>query len=131
MPGQDPLRVRAALEKFVREHCPPGIAAAIAHFAAAPAVLLDQNGPWIAAASDAMARGFGTPPVFVREGLTIPIVNLLKSSLGLETLLLGFGLPDDGPHAPNEKFDLENLRAGARSAAVLYQAAAAVGRHVP
>jgi len=126
VPGQDPLRVRGSLEKFVRAHCPPGLAATINHFAAAPAVSVDHGGRWASAAMDAVARGFGAAPVFVREGLTIPVVNLLKSTLGLDTLLLGFGLPDDGPHGPNEKFDLENLRAGARTAAFLYEALALV-----
>jgi acetylornithine deacetylase/succinyl-diaminopimelate desuccinylase-like protein len=126
--GQDSLRVRALLEKFVRERCPPELAVTSSHFAAAPAVLVDQEGLWAAAASEAVARGFGAQPVFIREGLTIPVVNLLKSTLGLDTLLLGFGLPDDSPHAPNEKFDLDNLRAGARTAAVLYSTLSATGR---
>jgi len=128
VPGQDPLRVRAAFEKFARDRCPPGLALKVSHYAAAPAVLLDHKGPWATAASEAMAHGFGASPVLIREGLTIPVVNLLKSTLGVDTLLLGFGLPDDSPHAPNEKFDLENLRAGARSAAILYPMLAAAGR---
>lgn len=127
--GQDPLRVRAMLEKFVADHCPSGLAVTISHFAAAPAVLVDHDGPWVSAAAAAIARGFGAPPVLIREGLTIPVVNLLKSTLGLDTLLLGFGLPDDSPHAPNEKFDLENLRAGARTAAVLYEMLAGAPRN--
>jgi acetylornithine deacetylase/succinyl-diaminopimelate desuccinylase-like protein len=121
VPGQDPLGVRAALEKFVHDRCPSGLAVTISHYAAAPAVLLDHRGKWASIASQAIARGFGAPPVFIREGLTIPVVNLLKNKLGLETLLLGFGLPDDSPHSPNEKFDLDQLRAGARTAAILYQ----------
>jgi acetylornithine deacetylase/succinyl-diaminopimelate desuccinylase-like protein len=120
VPRQDPLRVRAEFEKFCHDRCPAGLVAKISHFAAAPAVLVDHAGPWATAASDAVAEGFGAPPVLIREGLTIPVVNLLKSELGLDTLLIGFGLPDDGPHAPNEKFDLENLRAGTRTAAILY-----------
>jgi acetylornithine deacetylase/succinyl-diaminopimelate desuccinylase-like protein len=123
--GQDPLHVRAAFERFVRDRCPRGLTATISHFAAAPAVSVDQAGRWTKAAADAVTQGFGMPPVFVREGLTIPVVNMLKSTLGLQTLLLGFGLPDDAPHSPNEKFDLENLRAGSRTAAVLYQTLAA------
>ncbi|MGA2231312.1 MAG: dipeptidase, partial [Tepidisphaeraceae bacterium] len=119
--GQDPARVRAAFEKFVNDRCPPGLGVTISHYAAAPAAVVDPDGPWAAAAAAAVAQGFGVPPVLIREGLTIPVVNLLKSSLGVETLLIGFGLPDDNPHAPNEKFDLDNLGAGARTAAVLYE----------
>lgn len=72
------------------------------------------------AAVAAVEQGFGVAPVLIRDGLTIPIVNLLRRELALDTLLLGFGLPDDKPHAPDEKFDLDSLRAGARTAAVLY-----------
>lgn len=126
--GQDPLQVRAALEKFVWDHCPRGLAATITHYAAAPAALVDHQGRWASAATAAVARGFGTQPALIREGLTIPVVNLLKRMLKLDTLLLGFGLPDDQPHAPNEKFDLESLRAGTRTAAILYKMLAAADR---
>lgn len=125
VPGQDPQRIRAALEDFVHTHAPPGLTTSFSHFAAAPAVRLDPHGPWISAAAGAITQGFGVPPVFIREGLTIPVVNLLKRELSLDTLLLGFGLPDDAPHAPNEKFDLANLHAGSRTAACLYQSLAA------
>jgi acetylornithine deacetylase/succinyl-diaminopimelate desuccinylase-like protein len=127
VPGQDPLRVRAAFGKFVRDRCPAGLESIISHFAAAPAVSLDHQGPWVTAAAAAVTQGFGVPPVYIREGLTIPVVNLLKRTLELDALLLGFGLPDDSPHAPNEKFDLENLHAGARTAAALYRMLASAG----
>jgi acetylornithine deacetylase/succinyl-diaminopimelate desuccinylase-like protein len=56
----------------------------------------------------------------MREGGSIPVVNLFKQELGLDTLLIGFGLDDDNVHAPDEKFDLDALHAGARTAAALY-----------
>lgn len=120
VPRQDPLAVRAALERFVREHCPAGLAAELTHFAAARAVSVPSDGPWARAAAEAVRVGFGVPPVLIREGLTIPVVSLLDRELGLETVLLGFGLPDDRPHAPDEKFDLAALHHGARTAAALY-----------
>jgi acetylornithine deacetylase/succinyl-diaminopimelate desuccinylase-like protein len=125
---QQPLRVRAALEKFVHDRCPQGLEATFFHYAAAPAVSVDHRGKWASVASEAVAQGFGVRPVFIREGLTIPIVNLLKHKLGLDTILMGFGLPDDNPHAPDEKFDLGQLRAGARTAAAFYGRAATVYR---
>lgn len=117
---QDPLKVRAAFDNYIREHTPAGLLQTTTHFAAAPAALVSSEGRWIAAATAAVHRGFGVVPVLLREGLTIPVVNLLKASLGLDTLLVGFGLPDDRPHAPNEKFDLDALSAGSRTAAALY-----------
>jgi len=123
--GQDPLKVRAAFEDFVRGHCPPGLSVNVDHFAAAPAVQTSQDSPWMKAAINALHLGFGARPVMIHEGLTIPVVHLLKRSLGLDSLLIGFGLPDDAPHAPNEKFDLGSLWGGTRSAANLYEFIAA------
>jgi acetylornithine deacetylase/succinyl-diaminopimelate desuccinylase-like protein len=57
----------------------------------------------------------------MREGGSIPVVATIKSVLGMDTLLVGFGLPDDRVHSPNEKFDLDALHQGTRTAAVLYE----------
>jgi acetylornithine deacetylase/succinyl-diaminopimelate desuccinylase-like protein len=120
VPNQDPLAVQYALMEFVGQNCPAGLTAEVIHFAGAPAVSVPSEGPWVQAAVAAVKRGFGVEPVLIREGLTIPIVNLLRQRVGLDTLLVGFGLPDDNPHSPNEKFDLDCLHAGARTAAALY-----------
>ena len=71
-------------------------------------------------AAEAVEVGFGTRPTFIRSGGSIPVVELIKSKLGVDTLLIGFGLPDDRVHSPNEKFDLDAFHAGARTAAALY-----------
>jgi acetylornithine deacetylase/succinyl-diaminopimelate desuccinylase-like protein len=63
----------------------------------------------------------------MREGGSIPVVGLIKQTLGIDTLLVGFGLPDDRVHSPNEKFDLDALHGGTRSAAVLYQKLSQLG----
>ena len=72
-------------------------------------------------AAEAVEIGFGTAPTLIREGGSIPVVGLIKKALGIDTLLVGFGLPDDRVHSPNEKFDLDALHAGTRTAAVLYE----------
>jgi succinyl-diaminopimelate desuccinylase len=118
--GQQPLAVRAAFERFVMRNCPGGLTAEFEHFAAAPACLVPADGPYVRAAAAAMEVGFRVAPVMLRDGLTIPVVNLLRAELGVETLLIGFGLPDDRPHAPDEKFDLDALYSGSRTAAALY-----------
>jgi acetylornithine deacetylase/succinyl-diaminopimelate desuccinylase-like protein len=71
--------------------------------------LLDPHGPAIQAAAFAYRRGFGAEPVLLRSGGTIPILNTLQEVLGLPTVLMGFALPDDRMHAPNEKFHLPNF----------------------
>ena len=70
--------------------------------------------------------GFGKRPVFMREGGSIPVVNMFKKELSMDTLLIGFGLEDDNVHAPNEKFDLDALHSGTRTAAALYGKLAAL-----
>jgi acetylornithine deacetylase/succinyl-diaminopimelate desuccinylase-like protein len=75
-------------------------------------VVVDRSIPAMAAARAAYADAFGREPVFAREGGTIPVVASLRRILGIETVLMGFGLPDDNLHAPNEKMDLENYYRG-------------------
>ena len=62
------------------------------------------------------------------EGGSIPVVGHIKSTLGIDTLLVGFGLPDDRIHSPNEKFDLDALHGGARTAAALYDELSRLGK---
>jgi acetylornithine deacetylase/succinyl-diaminopimelate desuccinylase-like protein len=117
---QDPRKVQTALEEFARAHTPPGLVTTVDHFAAAPAALVPVDSVWMSAARPAYEIGYCVPPVIVRDGLTIPVVNLLAREFGIETILAGFGLPDDRPHAPNEKFDLDAFHCGARTIAALY-----------
>jgi acetylornithine deacetylase/succinyl-diaminopimelate desuccinylase-like protein len=86
----------------------------------APAVLVEVKGSkGIEAAVRAVEAGFGTPPVFMREGGSIPVVGLLKTHLGVDTLLLGWGQNDDNLHGPNEKFALADFHRGIKAAAYL------------
>ena len=72
-------------------------------------------------AAKAVKAGFGVEPAFMREGGTVPVGTLFKQVLGMDTLFVGFGLSDDRVHSPNEKFDLDALHNGTRTAAVLYE----------
>jgi acetylornithine deacetylase/succinyl-diaminopimelate desuccinylase-like protein len=83
-------------------------------------VLVPAEGRAVRLAAEAVEVGFGATPTFMREGGSIPVVGLFKSVLGVDTLLVGFGLPDDRVHSPNEKFDLDALHGGTRTAAALY-----------
>lgn len=85
-----------------------------------PAYLLDPHGPfapYLEKARRALSLHFGQKPLLVRHGGAIPIVNQFQTILGLSTLLMGFGSPDDAIHSPNEKFELGNFRAGLRASA--------------
>ncbi len=121
VPNQDPAKILPWLEKHLRDRCPSGVKIEFKHYGASPAVLVPHDSQAIQLASEAVETGFGVKPTLIREGGSIPVVGLLKKELGIDTLLVGFGLPDDRVHSPNEKFDLEALYNGTRTAAVLYQ----------
>ena len=74
--------------------------------------IVRRDSPAMKAAFGAYTRGFGREPVFVRAGGSIPVVATLSRILGIETILMGFGLPDDRLHAPNEKLHLPNFYRG-------------------
>ena len=75
--------------------------------------------PFIAAARAALAAEYGRPAVLIGSGGSIPVVESLRRLLGVDTLLMGFGLDDDQVHSPNEKFELRCFRQGARAHARL------------
>ncbi len=120
VPNQDPVRINALFKSYLPTLAPPGVRLAITELHGADPVLISRNQPAVQAAERAISIGFGKAPVFIREGGSIPIVNLLKERLGCESiLLLGWGSPDDGAHSPNERFNLGDFHRGIRSAAAL------------
>jgi acetylornithine deacetylase/succinyl-diaminopimelate desuccinylase-like protein len=121
VPNQDPAKIRAAFEKALNDRLPSNVKHEIKWYGASPAVLVPIDSKPTQLAAEALTIGFGTPSTFMREGGSIPVVGLIKSVLGLDTLLVGFGLPDDRIHSPNEKFNLDALHGGTRTVAVLYE----------
>ena len=83
--------------------------------------LVSPTSPAALAALRTLRLAFGKEPAVMREGGSIPIVVDFKKVLGADTLLLGLSLPDDNPHSPNEKFDLDLFKAGMRMSAHLWQ----------
>jgi acetylornithine deacetylase/succinyl-diaminopimelate desuccinylase-like protein len=120
VPDQDPQKIVASFEGALRERCPKLVTIEFLRHGLSGAVLVPREGRAMQLAAESVAAGFGTPPTLIREGGSIPVVGLIKSVLGIDTLLIGFGLPDDRVHSPNEKFDLDALHSGTRTAAVLY-----------
>jgi acetylornithine deacetylase/succinyl-diaminopimelate desuccinylase-like protein len=121
VPDQDPVKVVEAFERTMRERCPKSVAIEFARHGLAGAVRVPPDSPAMRLAAEAVEAGFGRKPTLVREGGSIPVVALFRQVLGVDTLLVGFGLPDDRVHSPNEKFDLDALHSGTRTAAVLYE----------
>ena len=118
---QEPAKIEAAFGTWLEERTPPGCRWKITQHGAAHPVIVPTDSSHLAAAQRAIEAGCGRAPVLVREGATIPVVSLFKSVLGLDTLLVGFGLHDDALHSPNEKFELANFDMGCRTHAALLQ----------
>jgi acetylornithine deacetylase/succinyl-diaminopimelate desuccinylase-like protein len=106
VPDQDPHQVDQLLRAHLVRIVPSSMQLDIRTDLAAKPAVIKRNHPAVAVAAEAYRAGFGTAPVFVRSGGTIPVVNLLQEMLDIPTVLMGFALPDDGLHAPNEKFHL-------------------------
>jgi acetylornithine deacetylase/succinyl-diaminopimelate desuccinylase-like protein len=121
VPNQDPMKIVTTFEHTLRERCPKTVKIEFARHGLAGAVVVPREGRAMTLAAEALQQGFGTVPTLIREGGSIPVVGLIKTTLGIDTLLIGFGLPDDRVHSPNEKFDLDALHKGTRTAAVLYE----------
>jgi len=124
VPNQQEPQLIAAMEAFLREHCPPGLRLDFKVWHGCPAVLCDMNSPYMAAAKTAITQGFGTEPVLIREGGSIPVVGTFKELLEVDTLLLGWGQNTDNLHSPNERFSLDAFHRGTLSSAWLWNALA-------
>ena len=123
--GQEPERIREAFRAFVRARLPADCRAEFIDHTAAPAVALPWDLPQLGATRHALAEEWGREALLVGSGASIPIVADLKRLLGMNTLLVGFGLDDDRVHSPNEKFDLTSFHKGTRSWARILAALAA------
>ncbi len=113
----DPATVFGWLEKAVHDNMPAGYRVHLTNLHAGHGVAVNPDNPFIRAAAEALAAEYGAIPVFMREGGSIPIASLFAGVLGTPLVLMGFGLPDDTIHAPNEKFSLSQFRKGMKTVA--------------
>lgn len=118
VPDQTPERVAELLETHLRAHCPPTVALELRVIGRAMPVVVDYRSPAVQAAGEAYRRGFGCEPVYLRGGGSLPIVHGMVEALSkpgvtpIPVVMIGFGLPDDRTHAPNEKLHLPNFYGG-------------------
>lgn len=112
VPDQDPQKIIQALQKFVAENTPAGIRTEVRVLSGGAAIVVNPDHPAIDTAARAFSEVLGKPTVFVRSGGSIPIVGDFARNLGIPTILMGFGLPDDGLHSPNEKYKVGNYYTG-------------------
>ena len=121
VPRQDPDKIARSLRQMIAELCPPGITFELEEHAGSSGVVVPTDSPYVQAAARAIESAFGRPPVFTREGGSIPIVAKFSEQLGADTLLLGWGQEDDNAHSPNEKFSLADFHHGIAASAKLWE----------
>lgn len=115
VPHQDPAEVEKQLRKYLKENAPRSVTWELKSLAGAPGVLTERNSAPVKAAAAALKTVFGVQPAFRREGGSVPVVSQIQEILGVDSVIMGFGLPDDNLHAPNEKQHLPNFYRGIES----------------
>jgi acetylornithine deacetylase/succinyl-diaminopimelate desuccinylase-like protein len=112
VPDQEPEEIFAKFQDYVHSITPDSVRADCTYFHGAQPCLIDTQVPEMRAAAEAYKRVFGKTPFYMREGGSIPVISLFQQYLGLQTVLMGFGLADDHIHSPNERMYLPNFYRG-------------------
>lgn len=115
VPYQDPTRIGALVTQYIQQIAPATVRVDVRPGRGARAFLTAFDSPPIQAAARAYTQEFGSEPVYTLEGGGIPVVGVFSEVLFAPIVLMGFGLPDDNLHAPNEKFHLPNFYKGIRT----------------
>jgi acetylornithine deacetylase/succinyl-diaminopimelate desuccinylase-like protein len=119
VPNQDPQKIADSFRRFLAERVPADAKIEVEAFSGSPGIEISADSPGLKAAQTALAEEFGKPPVLIGCGGSIPVVSSFKNVLGIDSLLMGFGLDDDRVHSPNEKFEQRCFHHGIRSHARL------------
>ena len=112
---QEPARIRQAFRDFVRARIPADCSVEFHEHGGSPAIQLPYDSPLLNTAKGALSDEWDKPAVMIAMGGSIPIVGDFQKMLGMESLLVGFGLADDRIHSPNEKYELTSFHKGQRS----------------
>ena len=115
VPDQNPDEIADIAERFLKARAPGSVQVKVTRFQGGRPVVTSIDNPYISAAARALKDAFGREPLFIREGGSIPIVADFKSILGLDTVLVGFSLPDARTHSPNENLHLPGFFTGIES----------------
>lgn len=128
VPNQDPVKIAESLKAYFQSICPPGIKFDLSLRHQATGVIVPLDSPYVDPAAKAIEKGFGVAPFYMRQGGSIPIVSMFSEKLGMDSMLLGWGLDTDNTHSPNEKFNLADFHRGIKASAHLWHELAAVGK---
>jgi acetylornithine deacetylase/succinyl-diaminopimelate desuccinylase-like protein len=121
VPDQDPQAIRASLETYLRQHMPPTVTWGITEHASCRPSVIDMDSAPVAAAARALQNVWGKAPLYARTGGSVPVVGHIKELLGVDSMMLGFGLPDDNLHAPNEKQHVPTFHNGVETYVRFYE----------
>ncbi|MGC9291102.1 MAG: dipeptidase [Acidobacteriaceae bacterium] len=115
VPEMQPQATFDLYKRYVESICPEGITLEVRLIHSGDAIVVRVDNPYIKAATESMREVFGKETVFIRSGGSVPIVGDFERNLKVPTVMMGFGLPDDNLHAPNEKFHINNFYRGIES----------------
>lgn len=121
VPDQDPEEIERLFSDYVRSLAPEGVKVEVEALHGGDPWYAQPKGPVFEAAQRALQRAWGREAVLIRGGGSIPIVKSFEQIFGVPVVLVGFGLPGDNLHAPNESFAIENFHRGAEAIAALYE----------
>jgi acetylornithine deacetylase/succinyl-diaminopimelate desuccinylase-like protein len=112
VPDQEPQEAFRLIEQHLKAIAPKTVSVEVQYLHGGDPAIVSRDSTPMKAAVRAYAASFGAEPHFIRTGGSIPVIAEFQKELGIETILMGFGLPDDNLHAPNEKFHLPNYYRG-------------------
>ncbi|MEP6642952.1 MAG: dipeptidase [Acidobacteriaceae bacterium] len=121
VPNQDPDDIFKRYSNFVKKLTPKGIRTNIKVLSKGPACVVSTDNKFVTASTEAMHEVFKKDTVFIRSGGSIPIVTDFQDVLKIPSVMMGFGLPDDNLHAPNEKFHIPNFHRGIESICLFFE----------
>jgi len=117
VPNQRPERIVESMREYIVNNTPPGVTCQMEVHSGARPVLLGRDSPAARAASEALGEAFGKSAAMIRCGASVPVIELFQRILGIDAVLMGFGLPGDRLHSPNERFALKQFTRGSIAAA--------------
>lgn len=120
VPNQKADKIAKLFEQYIKTIAPKTVSVTVRYLHGGEPAITPIDSPGVQAAVAALEKGFGKKPLYQREGGSIPIVVQFKEELGLDTVLLGFGLPDENAHAPDEFINLDNFFGGMKTSAYFF-----------
>lgn len=115
VPDQNHEEISCLIADYFQMIAPPTVTVEVRDLHGGEGAMVRRDSPAMDAAFRAYTAAFGREPIFMREGGSIPVVATFQKVLGIDTILMGFGLPDDNLHAPNEKLSVSNFHRGVQT----------------